>query len=244
MTADIPFVAPVRSAHRRVDRRVRRGHIRGGTSPRTAGRGEVRRRALYDYRARRPVLDRRRHARAPQWPERRFGRGGRRASPLDITGPGPTITGARWAPTCSTSACASAWSSGSAWARSGRRAAHTRPVPVAPRRRTGSCRGRVERSAGLLRAERRAQHVGRRERHRICRGFLRAGASLRGGPFAIASIAPWAHLGRHLGVGFRSTLIADAQEQRDALTPPRPTRTRGAYLQRLGPRGDVDDVGR
>ena len=225
MTADVPFVAPVMVGA--FDGWIDASAAATGRRA-LAENGEVVARfdadALYDYRARRPVLDvvdgTLTHL---EWPElTRAKRGSGRAPPPVLTGPEPDyhwrqlgtdvldLPARRRGPVGEPGAIPAA-------------VPHTRPVPVLA---TASREGLLHEDEaqgpqGLLRVPAAALQpleLAVSGTGIPAVGFFAQVPHYVGGPFAAASIALLEHLGRHLGVELPlGSLLADAQEQRDRL---------------------------
>ena len=244
MTADIPFVAPVMVGA--FDGWIDASAVATSAAATLAENGEVVARfdgdALYDYRARRPVLDVVDGTLTRlEWPEltvRSVEAGGRHL--LILTGPEPDYhwrqMGTDVLDLCLRVGVVQWVSLGAIPAA----VPHTRPVPVLA---TASKEGLLHEDEskgpqGLLRVPGAALstlELAVSGTGIPAVGFFAQVPHYVGGPFAIASIALLEHLGRHLGVELPlGTLIADAQEQRDRLDAAvAADEDAGAYLQRL-----------
>jgi len=244
MTADEPFMAPVMVGA--FDGWIDASAAATAAAATLAETGEVVARfdgdALYDYRARRPVLDVVDGTLARlEWPEltvRSVDAGGRHL--LILTGPEPDYhwraLGTDVLDLCLRVGVVQWVSLGAIPAA----VPHTRPVPVLA---TASREGLLHEDEtqgpqGLLRVPGAALstlELAVSGTGIPAVGFFAQVPHYVGGPFAIASIALLEHLGRHLGVDLPlGTLIADAQEQRDRLDAAvAADEDAGAYLQRL-----------
>jgi PAC2 family len=244
MTADVPFVAPVMVGA--FDGWIDASAAATSAAATLAENGEVVARfdgdALYDYRARRPVLDVVDGTLARlEWPEltvRSVEAGGRHL--LILTGPEPDYhwrqLGTDVLDLCLRAGVVQWVSLGAIPAA----VPHTRPVPVlATASREGLLReDESQGPQGLLRVPGAALstlELAVSGTGIPAVGFFAQVPHYVGGPFAIASMALLEHLGRHLGVELPlGSLMADAQEQRDRLDAAvAADEDAGAYLQRL-----------
>jgi PAC2 family len=244
MTADVPFVAPVMVGA--FDGWIDASAAATSAAAILAENGEVVARfdgdALYDYRARRPVLDVVDGTLAKlEWPEltvRSVEAGGRHL--LILTGPEPDYhwrqLGTDVLDLCLRAGVVQWVSLGAIPAA----VPHTRPVPVLA---TASREGLLHEDEaqgpqGLLRVPGAALstlELAVSGTGIPAVGFFAQVPHYVGGPFAVASIALLEHLGRHLQVELPlGSLITDAQEQRDRLDAAvAADEDAGAYLQRL-----------
>lgn len=227
MTADVPFVAPVLVGA--FDGWIDASAAATAAAATLADSGDVVARfdadALYDYRARRPVLDVVDGTLARlQWPEltlRSVEAAGRHL--LVLTGPEPDYhwrqLGTDVLDLCLRVGVVQWVSLGAIPAA----VPHTRPVPVlATASRVGLLRDDESQGPqGLLRVPGAALSTLEMAVSGTgipAVGFYAQVPHYVGGPYAIASIALLEHLGRHLGVELSlGSLVADAQEQRDRL---------------------------
>jgi PAC2 family len=244
MTADIPFVAPVMIGA--FDGWIDASAAATSAATTLAENGEVIATfdgdALYDYRARRPVLDVVDGTLAHlEWPEltvRSVEAGGRHL--LILTGPEPDYhwrqLGIDVLDLCLRVGVVQWVSLGAIPAA----VPHTRPVPVlATASRDGLLHEDESKGPqGLLRVPGAALstlELAVSGTGIPAVGFFAQVPHYVGGPFAIASIALLEHLGRHLSVELPlGALVTDAQEQRDRLDAAvAADEDAGAYLQRL-----------
>ena len=244
MAADVPFVAPVMVGA--FDGWIDASGAATAAAGLLAESGEVVARfdadALYDYRARRPVLDVVDGTLARlEWPEltvRSVEAGGRHL--LIMTGPEPDYhwrqLGTDVLDLCLRAGVVQWVSLGAIPAA----VPHTRPVPILA---TASREGLLHEDEaqgpqGLLRVPGAALstlELAVSGTGIPAVGFFAQVPHYVGGPFAIASIALLEHLGRHLGVDLPlGPLVGEAQEQRDRLDAAVAADEDAAgYLQRL-----------
>ena len=244
MAADVPFVAPVMVGA--FDGWIDASGAATAAAGLLAESGEVVARfdadALYDYRARRPVLDVVDGTLARlEWPEltvRSVEAGGRHL--LIMTGPEPDYhwrqLGTDVLDLCLRAGVVQWVSLGAIPAA----VPHTRPVPVlATASRDGLLHeDEAQGPQGLLRVPGAALstlELAVSGTGIPAVGFFAQVPHYVGGPFAVASIALLEHLGRHLGVELPlGALVGEAQEQRDRLDAAVAADDDAAgYLQRL-----------
>ena len=244
LTGDVPFVEPVMIAA--FDGWIDASGASTAAASTLAEGGDVVARfdgdALYDYRARRPVLDVIDGTLTRlEWPElavRSVEASGRQL--LIMTGPEPDY---RWRQMGTDVLDLCLRAGVVQWVSLGSLPAavpHTRAVPVlATASRSGLLQADVIKGpAGLLRVPGAA--LSTLELAVTATGIPGVGFFAQvphyvGGPYASASIALLEHVGRHLGVDMAlGSLVADAQEQRDRLDAAVASDAdAAAYLQRL-----------